>query len=183
MTIYADNAATTKTSKTAINAMLPYFDKVYGNPSSLHTGGQEAKEALTDARERIAKCIGAEPSEIYFTSGGSESDNQAIVSAAINGAKKEKKHIISTKFEHHAVLHTLKKLEKQGYEVTYLDVHENGIITAEEVKAAIKPETCLVTIMYANNEIGTIQPVAQIGAICRESGVPFHTDAVQAAPY
>lgn len=180
MTIYADNAATTKTSKTAIDAMLPYFDKIYGNPSSLHTIGQEAKEALTDARERIAKCLGADTNEIYFTSGGSEADNQAIVSAAINGAKKEKKHIISTKFEHHAVLHTLKKLEKQGYEVTYLDVHENGIIKAQEVKAAIKDSTCLVTIMYANNEIGTIQPIAEIGAVCKEAGVPFHTDAVQA---
>ncbi|MBE6705374.1 MAG: cysteine desulfurase NifS [Ruminococcaceae bacterium] len=180
MTVYADNAATTKTSKTAINAMLPYFDNIYGNPSSLHTIGQEAKEALTDARERIAKCLGAEANEIIFTSGGSEADNQAIVSAAINGAKKDKKHIISTKFEHHAVLHTLKKLEKQGYEVTYLDVHENGIITADEVKAAIKPETCLVTVMYANNEIGTIQPISEIGAICRDAGVPFHTDAVQA---
>lgn len=180
MTIYADNAATTKTSKTAIDAMLPYFDKIYGNPSSLHTIGQEAKEALTEARERIAKCLGADTNEIYFTSGGSEADNQAIVSAAINGAKKEKKHIISTKFEHHAVLHTLKKLEKQGYEVTYLDVHENGIIKAQEVKAAIKDSTCLVTIMYANNEIGTIQPIAEIGAVCKEAGVPFHTDAVQA---
>jgi len=180
MTVYADNAATTKTSKTAINAMLPYFDVIYGNPSSLHTIGQEAKEALTDARERIAKCLGAETNEIIFTSGGSEADNQAIVSAAINGAKKDKKHIISTKFEHHAVLHTLGKLEKQGYEVTYLDVHENGIITADEVKAAIRPDTCLVTVMYANNEIGTIQPIAEIGAICREAGVPFHTDAVQA---
>ncbi|MBR5308355.1 MAG: cysteine desulfurase NifS [Clostridia bacterium] len=180
MTIYADNAATTKTSKKAIEAMLPYFDKIYGNPSSLHTVGQEAKEALTEARERIAKCLGAETNEIYFTSGGSEADNQAIVSAAVNGAKKDKKHIISTKFEHHAVLHTLKKLQKQGYEVTYLDVHENGIVTANEVKAAIKPETCLVTIMYANNEIGTIQPIAEIGKVCREAGVPFHTDAVQA---
>ena len=180
MTIYADNAATTKTSKKAIEAMLPYFDKIYGNPSSLHTVGQEAKEALTEARERIAKCLGAETNEIYFTSGGSEADNQAIVSAAVNGAKKDKKHIISTKFEHHAVLHTLKKLQKQGYEVTYLDVHENGIVTADEVKAAIKPETCLVTIMYANNEIGTIQPIAEIGKVCREAGVPFHTDAVQA---
>ena len=180
MTIYADNAATTKTSKKAIEAMLPYFDNIYGNPSSLHTIGQEAKEALTNARERIAKVLGAETNEIIFTSGGSEADNQAIVSAAINGAKKDKKHIISTKFEHHAVLHTLKKLEKQGFEVTYLDVHENGIITADEVKAAIKPETCLVTVMYANNEIGTIQPIAEIGAVCREAKVPFHTDAVQA---
>lgn len=180
MTIYADNAATTKTSKTAIEAMLPYFDNIYGNPSSLHTIGQEAKEALTNARERIAKCLGAQTNEIYFTSGGSEADNQAIISAAINGAKKDKKHIISTKFEHHAVLHTLKKLQKQGFDVTYLDVHENGIITADEVKNAIREDTCLVTVMYANNEIGTIQPIAEIGAVCREAGVPFHTDAVQA---
>ncbi len=180
MTIYADNAATTKTSKTAIEAMLPYFDNIYGNPSSLHTIGQEAKEALTNARERIAKCLSAQTNEIYFTSGGSEADNQAIISAAINGAKKDKKHIISTKFEHHAVLHTLKKLQKQGYDVTYLDVHENGIITADEVKNAIREDTCLVTVMYANNEIGTIQPIAEIGAVCREAGVPFHTDAVQA---
>ncbi len=180
MTIYADNAATTKMSKVAIEAMLPYFDKIYGNPSSLHTVGQEAAVALGEARERIAKCLGAEAREIYFTSGGSEADNQAIISAAINGAKRDKKHIISTKFEHHAVLHTLKKLEKQGFEVTYLDVHENGLITADEVKAAIKPETCLVTVMYANNEIGTIQPIKEIGAVCREAGIPFHTDAVQA---
>lgn len=180
-TIYADNAATTKMSKKAIEAMLPYFDTIYGNPSSLHTVGQEANAALSEARERIAKLLGAEPREIYFTSGGSEADNQAIISAAINGAKKDKKHIVSTKFEHHAVLHTLKKLEKQGFEVTYLDVHENGIVTADEVKAAIRPDTALVTIMYANNEIGTIQPIAEIGAVCREAGVPFHTDAVQAA--
>lgn len=180
MTIYADNAATTKMSKVAIEAMLPYFDKIYGNPSSLHTVGQEAAVALGEARERIAKCLGAEAREIYFTSGGSEADNQAIISAAINGAKRDKKHIISTRFEHHAVLHTLKKLEKQGFEVTYLDVHENGLITADEVKAAIKPETCLVTVMYANNEIGTIQPIKEIGAVCREAGIPFHTDAVQA---
>lgn len=180
MTIYADNAATTKMSKVAIEAMLPYFDKIYGNPSSLHTVGQEAAVALGEARERIAKCLGAEAREIYFTSGGSEADNQAIISAAINGAKRDKKHIISTKFEHHAVLHTLKKLEKQGFEVTYLEVHENGLITADEVKAAIKPETCLVTVMYANNEIGTIQPIKEIGAVCREAGIPFHTDAVQA---
>ncbi len=180
MTIYADNAATTKMSRKAIEAMLPYFDKIYGNPSSLHTIGQEANEALTDARERMAKLLGCEAKEIYFTSGGSESDNQAIVSAAINGAKKNKKHIVSTKFEHHAVLHTLKKLEKNGYEVTYLDVHENGIVTADEVKAAIRPDTALVTVMYANNEIGTIQPIAEIGAVCRDAGVVFHTDAVQA---
>lgn len=180
-TIYADNAATTKMSKKAIEAMLPYFDKIYGNPSSLHTVGQEANAALAEARERIAKLLGAEPREIYFTSGGSEADNQAIISAAINGAKKDKKHIISTKFEHHAVLHTLKKLENQGFEVTYLDVHENGIVTADEVKAAIRPDTALVTIMYANNEIGTIQPIPEIGAVCRAAGAVFHTDAVQAA--
>ncbi len=180
MTIYADNAATTKMSRVAIEAMLPYFDRIYGNPSSLHTVGQEAAVALGEARERIARCLGAESREIYFTSGGSEADNQAIISAAINGAKRDKKHIISTKFEHHAVLHTLKKLEKQGFEVTYLDVHENGLITADEVKAAVKPETCLVTVMYANNEIGTIQPIKEIGAVCREAGIPFHTDAVQA---
>ncbi|MBR3995634.1 MAG: aminotransferase class V-fold PLP-dependent enzyme, partial [Clostridia bacterium] len=154
MTIYADNAATTKTSSTAIHAMLPYFDKIYGNPSSLHTIGQEAKEALTDARERIAKCLGADTNEIYFTSGGSEADNQAILSAAINGAKKDKKHIVSTKFEHHAVLHTLKKLEKQGYEVTYLDVHENGIVTAEEVKAAIQKCCDLAPLHNPANLIG-----------------------------
>ncbi len=180
MTIYADNAATTKMSKKAIEAMLPYFDKIYGNPSSLHTIGQEANEALSDARERMAKLLGCEAKEIYFTSGGSEADNQAIVSAAINGAKKNKKHIVSTKFEHHAVLHTLKKLEKNGFEVTYLDVHENGMVTAEEVKSAIRPDTALVTVMYANNEIGTIQPISEIGAVCREAGVVFHTDAVQA---
>ncbi len=180
MTIYADNAATTKTSQTALKAMLPYYDTIYGNPSSLHTVGQKAKEALCNARESVAHCLGAEPNEIIFTSGGSEADNQAIISAAINGAKKNKKHIVSTKFEHHAVLHTLKKLEKNGFEVTYLDVHENGIVTAEDVKAAIKENTCLVTVMYANNEIGTIQPIAEIGEVCRNAGVIFHTDAVQA---
>lgn len=181
MHVYADNAATTKMSKLAIDTMMPYMDKVYGNPSSLHTVGQEAAEALLSARQTIAECLGCEAREIYFTSGGSEADNQAIVSAANNGARKDKKHIISTAFEHHAVLHTLKKLEKQGFEVTLLDVHENGIVTAEEVKAAIRPDTCLVTVMYANNEIGTIQPIAEIGAVCREAGVVFHTDAVQAA--
>lgn len=181
MHVYADNAATTKMSALAIETMMPYMDKVYGNPSSLHTVGQEAAEALLSARQTIAECLGCEAREIYFTSGGSEADNQAIVSAATNGARKDKKHIISTAFEHHAVLHTLKKLEKQGFEVTLLDVHENGIVTAEEVKAAIRPETCLVTVMYANNEIGTIQPIAEIGAVCREAGVVFHTDAVQAA--
>ena len=181
MTIYADNAATTRMSQTAINAMLPYMGEIYGNPSSLHTIGQKANEALTEARERVAKCFNCEPREILFTSGGSEADNQAIVSAARIGEKKGKKHIISTKFEHHAVLHTLAKLEKEGFEVTLLDVHENGIVTPEEVAAAIRPDTCLVTIMYANNEIGSIQPIPEIGAVCREKGVLFHTDAVQAA--
>ena len=180
MRIYADNAATTKMSRTAIDAMLPYLETVYGNPSSLHTIGQEAKEALEDARTRIAALLGAAPREIYFTSGGSEADNQAIRSAAILGKRKGKTHIISTAFEHHAVLHTLKKLEKEGFTVTYLDVHENGLVTAEQVEAAITPETCLVTIMYANNEIGTIQPIRAIGAVCRKAGVLFHTDAVQA---
>lgn len=180
MRIYADNAATTKMSRTAIDAMLPYLETVYGNPSSLHTVGQEAKEALEDARTRIAALLGAAPREIYFTSGGSEADNQAIRSAAILGKRKGKTHIISTAFEHHAVLHTLKKLEKEGFTVTYLDVHENGLVTAEQVEAAITPETCLVTIMYANNEIGTIQPIRAIGAVCRKAGALFHTDAVQA---
>ena len=181
MKVYADNAATTKTSRTAIEAMLPYFDTLYGNPSSLHTAGQEAAEALQNARERVASNLGCEAKEIYFTSGGSESDNQAILSAAAIGAKKNKKHIVSTAFEHHAVLHTLDKLKKQGYEITLLDVHENGIVTSEEVAVAIRPDTCLVTIMYANNEIGTVQPIAEIGKICRDKGVLFHTDAVQAA--
>ncbi len=181
MQVYADNAATTKMSKTAIDAMLPYFDTVYGNPSSLHTPGQKAKEALEDARATVAKCLGCEPREIIFTSGGSEADNQAIRSAARLGARKGKKHIISTAFEHHAVLHTLERLEEEGFEVTLLDVHENGLVTAQQVKEAIRPDTCLVTIMYANNEIGTIQPIAEIGAVCKEAGVPFHTDAVQAA--
>ena len=180
MRIYADNAATTKMSRTAIDAMLPYLETVYGNPSSLHTVGQEAKEALEDARTRIAALLGAAPREIYFTSGGSEADNQAIRSAAILGKRKGRTHIISTAFEHHAVLHTLKKLEKEGFTVTYLDVHENGLVTPEQVAAAITPETCLVTIMYANNEIGTIQPIRAIGEVCRKAGVLFHTDAVQA---
>lgn len=179
-TIYVDNAATTAMSDRAIEAMTPYLKGVYGNPSSLHTVGQVAKEALDSAREKIAKCLGANPNEIYFTSGGSEADNQAIRSAALLGARKGKKHIISTAFEHHAVLHTLKKLEKEGFEVTYLDVHENGIVTAQEVKEAIRPDTALVTIMYANNEVGTIQPIREIGEVCREAGVVFHTDAVQA---
>ena len=179
-TIYVDNAATTAMSDRAIEAMTPYLKGVYGNPSSLHTVGQVAKEALDSAREKIAKGLGANPSEIYFTSGGSEADNQAIRSAALLGARKNKKHIITSAFEHHAVLHTLKKLEKEGFEVTYLPVHENGIVTVSEVKQAIRPDTALVTIMYANNEVGTIQPVRQIGEVCREAGVVFHTDAVQA---
>lgn len=180
MRIYADNAATTKTSKTAINAMLPYMEEFYGNPSSLYEFGQRAKEALEDARSRIARCLGCEAREIIFTSGGSEADNQAILSCAYAGEKKGKKHIISTAFEHHAVLHTLQKLKKQGFEITLLDVHKNGIVTPEQVKDAIREDTALVSVMYANNEIGTIQPIAEIGAICRERGVPFHTDAVQA---
>ena len=181
MQIYVDNAATTKMSKAAIQAMLPYMDEIYGNPSSLHSPGQRANEALTLARQRIAKLLGCEPREITFTSGGSEADNQAIVSAARLGARKGKKHIISTAFEHHAVLHTLNKLEKEGFDITLLDVHENGIITPEEVADAIREDTCLVTVMYANNEIGTIQPISGIGGVCREKGVLFHTDAVQAA--
>ena len=180
MQVYADNAATTKMSQVAINAMLPYFDNIYGNPSSLHSIGQEAKEALDAARETVASCLGCEPREIIFTSGGSEADNQAILSAARFGARKGKKHIISTAFEHHAVLHTLQKLEKEGYEVTYLDVSQGHNITAQQVKDAIREDTCLVTVMYANNEIGSILPIPQIGAICKEAGVPFHTDAVQA---
>ena len=180
MRIYADNAATTKMSEAAINAMIPYMNEIYGNPSSLHSEGQKANEALTNARERIAKQLGCEPREITFTSGGSEADNQAIISAARLGERTGKKHIISTAFEHHAVLHTLEKLEKQGFEITLLDVHENGLITAEQVCEAIREDTCLVTVMYANNEIGTIQPISEIGAVCREKGVIFHTDAVQA---
>lgn len=179
-TIYVDNAATTKTSRTAIDAMLPYFDKIYGNPSSLHSVGQAAADALRKAREEAAEVLGCEPSEITFTSGGSEADNQALVSAAAIGARKGKKHIISTAFEHHAVLYTLKKLEKEGFEVTLLDVHENGMVSARQVADAIREDTCLVTVMYANNEIGSIQPIAEIGAVCREKGVIFHTDAVQA---
>ena len=181
MNIYADHAATTRMSQTAIDAMLPYMSQCYGNPSSLHTVGQKANEALTQARERIAACLGCDAREITFTSGGSEADNQAIISAARLGEKKGKKHIISTAFEHHAVLHTLKKLEKEGFAVTLLDVHENGMVSAQQVEAAIRPDTCLVTIMYANNEIGSVQPIAEIGAVCRSKGVLFHTDAVQAA--
>jgi cysteine desulfurase len=179
--IYADNAATTKMSAKAIQAMLPYMETIWGNPSSLYVAGQRAAEALQSARERMADCLGATAAEIYFTSGGSEADNQAIISAAKNGERKGKKHIISTAFEHHAVLHTLKKLEKEGFEVELLDVHENGVILPSQVADAIREDTCLVTIMYANNEIGSVQPIAEIGAICRAKGVPFHTDAVQAA--
>ena len=181
MQVYADNAATTKMSKVAIDAMLPYFETVYGNPSSLHSLGQEAKEALEEARKTVADCLGCEPREIIFTSGGSEADNQAIISAARYGERKGKKHIISTAFEHHAVLHTLQKLEKEGFEITLLDVRNNHNITAQQVKDAIRPDTCLVTTMYANNEIGSVLPIPEIGAICKEKGVPFHTDAVQAA--
>ena len=180
MQVYADNAATTKISNAALQAMMPAFETYYGNPSSLHSVGQEAKELLENARERIARCIGAEPREIYFTSGGSEADNQAILSAAKLGAKKGKKHIISTAFEHHAVLHVLEKLEKEGFEVTYLDVKTNHNITAQDVKNAIREDTCLVTVMYANNEIGSVLPIPEIGAVCKEAGVIFHTDAVQA---
>jgi len=180
MFVYADNAATTEMSAAAKKAMIDAIETVWGNPSSLHTNGQEAKAALDEARQTIAACLNAEPREIYFTSGGSEADNQAINSMAALGAKKGKKHIISTKFEHHAVLHTLKKLEKQGYEITLLDVGREGIVTAEAVAAAIRPDTALVTIMAANNEIGTIQPIREIGALCREKKIPFHTDAVQA---
>lgn len=181
MRIYLDNAATTKMSKTAINAMLPYMDSIYGNPSSLHSMGQKTNEALFNARELIAKLLGCEAREITFTSGGSEADNQAIVSAARIGEKSGKKHIVSTAFEHHAVLHTLDKLKKEGFKITLLDVHENGLVIPEQVREAIREDTCLVTIMYANNEIGTIQPIKEIGAVCREKGVIFHTDAVQAA--
>ena len=181
MRIYADNAATTKMSSKAIEAMLPYMDKIYGNPSSLHTAGQQAKEALDNARERVAKLLGCEAREIIFTSGGSEADNQAIISAANMGAKKGKRHIISTAFEHHAVLHTLDKLKKQGFEITLLDVGEKGRVSPQQVADAIREDTALVTVMYANNEIGTIQPIKEIGAVCREKGVLFHTDAVQAA--
>lgn len=179
-TIYVDNAATTKTSRTAIEAMLPYMDKIYGNPSSLHSVGQAAADALRKAREEAAEVLGCEPNEITFTSGGSEADNQALVSAAAIGARKGKKHIISTAFEHHAILHTLKKLEKEGFEVTLLDVHENGMVSAQQVADAIREDTCLVSVMYANNEIGSVQPIAEIGAVCKEKGVIFHTDAVQA---
>ena len=180
MTVYADNAATTQLSENAFKAMMPLLTDIYGNPSSLHSVGQIAKEHLEAARETVAECIGADPKEIYFTSGGSEADNQAIRSAAYIGARKGKKHIISSKFEHHAVLHTLDALKKEGFTVTLLDVYSNGIVKPEDVANAITDETCLVTIMTANNEIGTIQPIAEIGKICKEKGVLFHTDAVQA---
>ena len=181
MFVYADNAATTSVSKTALDAMLPYLTENYGNPSSLYGFAQKATEAVAQARATVAACLNAEPREIYFTSGGSEADNQAIISAAKAGERKGKKHLISTKFEHHAVLHTLKKLEKEGFEVTLLDVHEDGVVRLEDVAAAIREDTALVTIMFANNEIGTVQPIKEIGALCREKGIPFHTDAVQAA--
>ena len=180
MRVYADNAATTKVSKTALEAMLPYYTEIYGNPSSLHSFGQEAKEALENAREHIAAVLGCQAREIYFTSGGTEADNMAIRSAAALGARKGKRHIISTAFEHHAVLHTLKRLEKEGFEITLLDVKDTHNITAEQVKAALREDTCLVTTMFANNEIGSVLPIRQIGAICKEAGVLFHTDAVQA---
>ena len=179
-TVYVDNAATTAVSDVAVEAMKPYLQGIYGNPSSLHSVGQRAKEELEKARQTVADCLGASPREIYFTSGGSEADNQAIRSAAYNGAAKGKKHIISTNFEHHAVLHTLKKLEGEGFEVTYLPVDKNGLITAEQVEEAIRPDTALVTTMYANNEVGSILPIKEIGAVCRNRKVTFHTDAVQA---
>ena len=181
MTVYADNAATTRMSRTAIEAMLPYMDGICGNPSSLHSEGQRAAEALQGAREKIAACLGCSPREITFTSGGSEADNQAILTAAEIGRRKNKRHILSTAFEHHAVLHTLEKLKRQGFEVELLPVHENGMISARDVEAAIREDTCLVTVMYANNEIGSILPVAEIGEVCEKAGVLFHTDAVQAA--
>ena len=180
MYVYADNAATTAMSQVAIDVMLPYFNKTFGNPSSLHSTGQAAKEALDAARATVAACLGCEPREIIFTSGGSEADNQAIISAARFGARKGKKHIITTAFEHHAVLHTVDKLAKEGFEITYLDVSNGHTITAQQVKDAIRPDTCLVTTMYANNEIGSVLPIPEIGAVCKEAGVPFHTDAVQA---
>ena len=181
MKIYADNAATTRLSDTALAAMTPCFQEIYGNPSSLHTPGQLAAEKLAAAREVFARNLHAAPREITFTSGGSEADNQALRSAAALGAKRGKRHIVSTKFEHHAVLHTLQALEREGYEVTLLDIPPDGVVTAEQVRSAIRPDTCLVSVMFANNEIGTVQPIAEIGAVCRQAGVLFHTDAVQAA--
>ena len=181
MQVYADNAATTRMHQTAIDTMTYHLNNTFGNPSSLYTIGQQAKEVLETARADMAACFGAQPREIYFTSGGSEADNQALISAARIGERKGKKHIISTAFEHHAILHTLKKLEKEGFEVELLPVGPIGTVTAQQVADAIRPDTCLVTIMYANNEIGSILPIAEIGAVCREKGVLFHTDAVQAA--
>lgn len=181
MFVYADNAATTCVSKTALDAMMPYLTEQYGNPSSLYAFAQNSKEALENARKTVADIIGAQPKEIYFTSGGSEADNQAIISMAKVGALKGKKHLISTKFEHHAVLHTLKKLEKEGFEVTLLDVHEDGVVRLEDLETAVREDTALVTIMFANNEIGTVQPIKEIGEFCRARKIPFHTDAVQAA--
>lgn len=181
MNIYADNAATTKMSREAIEAMMPYFDNIYGNPSSLHSAGQRAAEALCSAREKIALLLGCLPQEVYFTSGGSESDNTAIISTARIGEKKGKKHIISTAFEHHAVLHTLEALKREGFEIELLDVGKNGTVTPSQVKDAIKDDTCLVTVMFANNEIGSVLPIKEIGEVCKEKGVIFHTDAVQAA--
>ena len=181
MFVYADNAATTSVSSFALDAMLPWLTEKYGNPSSLYGFGQEAREAVEKARQTLASCLGAaSPREIYFTSCGTESDNQALNSCARLGARKGKKHIISTRFEHHAILHTLKKLEKEGFEVTLLDVHDDGVVRVEDVADAIRADTCLVTVMFANNEVGTVQPIAEIGALCREKGIPFHTDAVQA---
>ena len=181
MTVYADNAATTKMSQTALNAMLPAMEENFGNPSSLHSVGQRAAELLMKSRETVARCLNCQPREIIFTSGGSEADNQALLSAAAIGRRKGKMHIISTAFEHHAILHTLKKLEKEGFEVELLPVHENGMVSAQQVADAIREDTCLVTVMYANNEIGSILPISAIGAVCRAAGVLFHTDAVQAA--
>ena len=180
MYVYADNAATTKVSDAAFQAMLPCLKEAYGNPSSLHTPGQQARELLDQARATVAECLGAQPNEIYFTAGGSEADNQAILTAAILGEKQGKKHIITTAFEHHAVLHTVKKLEKQGFTATYLPVHGDGVVRLEDLEAALRPDTCLVTVMLVNNEIGTVQPVAEIAKLCRERGVLCHTDAVQA---
>ena len=181
MFVYADNAATTSVSKTALDAMLPYLTEYYGNPSSLYAFAQKVAEDVAKARQTVADCLGAKsPREIYFTSGGSEADNQALISAATAGARKGKKHLISTKFEHHAILHTLKKLEKQGFEVTLLDVHSDGVVRLEDLEAAIREDTCLVSVMFANNEIGTVQPIKEIGALCRSKGIPFHCDAVQA---
>ncbi|MDD5931089.1 MAG: cysteine desulfurase NifS [Oscillospiraceae bacterium] len=181
MNVYVDNAATTAVSQTALDAMLPCFREIYGNPSSLHTPGQRAAEKLAEAREVFARNLNAEPREIVFTSGGSEADNQALRSAAVIGARKGKKHIVSTAFEHHAILHALQALQKEGFEVTLLDIPENGVVTAQQVKEAIREDTCLVSVMFANNEIGTVMPIAEIGEVCREAGVLFHTDAVQAA--